>query len=107
MAVTWAAGGSRSLEVKAPLTVTAEVTRQKDGGVVLVHLINFDRRAPVAGAIEVSLRMPEGKQPGEATPISPDETAPQALAPAIRDGRAVFTVPRLKTYAVAVLRPRK
>ncbi len=106
-AVKWAAGDNLSLDVKAPQTVTAELTSQKDEGRFMIHLVNFDKRAPVAGRIEVSLRIPEGKQVEQVTLLSPDEKAPQTLTPVTRSGRAVFAVSRLKTYAVAVIRLRK
>jgi len=106
-AVRWAARDDLSLVVKAPLTVTAELQEQKGTGKLLVHLINYDvDRKPQAGKIEVSLRIPRGKKAGQVTVLSPDEAKPQSVVCALKNDRAVFTVPGLKTYSVAVLQLR-
>ena len=103
-AVKWAAGDSLALEVKAPLTVTAELIEQKAQGRLLVHLLNYDvERTPATGAIEVSLAIPEGKAPGEVSLLSPDEGKPSPLKFVLRNGRAVIAVPRLKTYSVVTV----
>jgi hypothetical protein len=103
-AVKWAAGGELPLEVKGPLTVTAELLEQKASGRLLVHLLNYDAaRRPDAGRIEFSVRLPAGKSLGRAQVISPDEKSPQPLACTVRQGRAACAVANLKTYSVAVL----
>jgi hypothetical protein len=103
-AVKWAAQGDLPLEVKAPLTVTAELVQQQAAGRLLVHLVNYDAaRRPEAGRIEVSVRLPAGKSVSQALVISPDAKGPQPLACAVRQGRAACAVPRLETYSVAVL----
>ena len=102
--VKWAAGGSLSLEVKAPLTVTAELAEQKDRNRLLVHLLNYDcERNPTVANIEVSLRLPPGKQVTSVTILSPD--AEHAMPASVRsgDGRAVFAIPLLRTYSAAVV----
>lgn len=103
-AVRWAARGELPLEVKGPLTVTAELVEQRAAGRLLVHLLNYDAaRRPEAGRIEVSVRLPAGKSVSRAQLISPDEKGPQPLACTVRQGRATCVVPRLRTYSVAVL----
>jgi hypothetical protein len=106
-AVSWAAKDDLSLAVKGPLTVTAELQEQKAAGKLLVHLINYDaERRPQAGRIELSLRIPPGKKVEQVTILSPDEPKPQSVTCALKNGRAVFTVPGLKTYSLAVLQLR-
>jgi hypothetical protein len=41
-AVRWGAGGELALEVKTPLTVTADLLRQRASGAFLIHLVNYD-----------------------------------------------------------------
>ena len=103
-AVRRAAGGSLSVEVKAPLTVTAEVLEQKQKRRLLVHLVNYDAiRNPEVRNIQVSLSIPAGAAVERISLLSPDQEQPGALACAIRNQRAEFVVPALKTYSLAVL----
>jgi hypothetical protein len=97
-AVRQAAGGALSLEAKAPPTVTAEVYEQKDKRRLLVHLVNYDA-APV-GNIAVSVTAPAVEK---VMLLSPDLEAPRPVAAVVKNGRAEFAVPGLKTYALAVL----
>lgn len=102
-AVKWVARDKLSFEVKAPLTVTAELLEQKAKGRLLLHLINYGvERTPEVAKVEVSLEIPAGKRVSELTLLSPDEPKPVPLAHVTDKGRAVFTIPSLKTYAVAV-----
>jgi hypothetical protein len=99
-----AAGGSLSVDVKAPLTVTAEVHEQKQKRRTLVHLVNYDpARSPQVRNIQVSLAVPAGAAVENASLLSPDEDKPASLSCAMRNGRAEFNVPRLGTYSVAVI----
>ena len=103
-ALRWAAAGDLPLEVKAPLTVTAELLEQKDRGRLLVHLLNYDaaHRAQV-GRIEVSLRLPAGRSVSQAFALSPEETEPRPLSATVRGGRALFTLPHLGVYSLVVV----
>ncbi len=102
--VRWAAGDSFSIEVKAPLTVTAELMEQPGEKRMLVHLVNYDaERNPKATGIEISLRVPEGSKLGQAVMLSPDEEKPVPLRVSTRGGRAVIAVPRLQTYGLVVV----
>ncbi len=99
-----AAGGSLSVEVKAPLTVTAEVLEQKQKRRLLVHLVNYDAfRNPEVRNIQVSLSIPAGAAVERISLLSPDQEQPRALACAVRNRRAEFVVPALNTYSLAVL----
>jgi hypothetical protein len=104
-AVKWAAGGDLSLEVKAPPTVTAELLRQEKTGSILVHLINYDAlQHPVVGNVEVSLQIPNGKKVEQISILSPDEDKVLTVAPRLKGQRVEFTVPRLATYSLAVVK---
>jgi hypothetical protein len=101
-AVRWAAGGRMTLEVEAPLTVTAELQRQPETGKLLLHLINYNAdRTPTVENIQVRLRRPEEVK--ELAVLSPDAGA-QTLTPTRKEGALAFTVPTLKTYSVVVIR---
>jgi hypothetical protein len=105
--VKWAAGGEFAMEAKAPLNVAAELTEQKDQGRWLVHLLNYDaERNPNVPPIEVSLRLPPGKMVARVSIVSPDREG--IISPQIRatEGRAIFVVPALQTYSVAVVQLR-
>jgi hypothetical protein len=103
-AVKWAAGQRMSLEVKAPLTVTAELMEQRQRVELLLHLLNYDaERTPSVVNIDVSLRLPQGKKVKNVSLLSPDGEASAALPVTAKDGRADFVVPRLETYDLLVI----
>jgi len=103
-AVQWAAEGHLSLQVNAPLTVAAEITEQREEGRMMLHLVNYDSaRTPRVNDIGVSLEIPRGKKATRISLLSPDEQGMPSLPFTIQNGKLVFTVPRLKTYTVAVI----
>jgi hypothetical protein len=102
--VRWAAGGSLSLELDAPLTVVSELVQQKERSRFLVHLLNYDaQRTPSLKPIAVSLKVADGAKIRSVRLLSPDDPNPPAPQFAIRDGRLRFTVSRLQTYTLAVV----
>jgi len=102
--VKWAAGGEVSLEIVAPNTVAAELTEQKQNKTVMVHLVNYNvAKTPTVNSIQVSLRLAGYQKVRKATLLSPDEEGPRSLAVTQSNGRAVFAVPQLRTYALAVI----
>jgi hypothetical protein len=101
-AVRWAAGGQPRFEVKAPLTVTAELLKQPDTGKLLLHLINYDAaRTSRVENIEVRLRLT--KEPKEVSLHSPDFEGARTLAYTLREGVLTFTVPELQVYNVVAI----
>ncbi|MCC6587555.1 MAG: beta-galactosidase trimerization domain-containing protein [Bryobacterales bacterium] len=103
--VRWAAGGTMPLEVRAPLTVTAELLGQPKR--LLVHLLNFDyRRTPAVDSIGVSLRVPPGGAIEQVSWLSPDEPTAKTLPFTVAGGMAAITVPRLATYGMVVAQLR-
>ena len=103
-AVQWAAGGRLSLEVKAPLTVVAELMEPKLAGELLVHFVNYGRvKTPSVSNIEVSVRIPQGKKASKVTLMSPDGGEERQVTFAAKDDRISFTVPRLQTYTLALV----
>jgi hypothetical protein len=103
-AVQWAAAGRLSLQVNAPLTVAAEVTEQREEGRTIIHLLNYDAvRTPQVSNIGVSLEIPRGKKVKGISLLSPDEEGTSSPSFTTRNGSLLFTVPRLKTYTLAVI----
>ncbi|MFB3828918.1 MAG: hypothetical protein ACE15B_19280 [Bryobacteraceae bacterium] len=98
--VKWAAGGSASVEITAPPTLTAELKEQPGSGRTFVHLVNY-ARAPLSN-VAVSVAVPAGKTVTGVKLLSPDAAA-AAATPVVSGGRARFTVPSLKVYTVAVI----
>ncbi len=102
--VLWAAGGRLSLEVTAPTTVVTELVEQKEKNKMVLHLLNYDvARTPSVSNIAVNLRIPDGKKVVNVSLLSPDEGAETHLTSASKNGGVTFTVPRLRTYSVAVI----
>lgn len=105
--VRWAARSKLFIEVKAPLTVTAEVTQRLHKNTVMVHLINYDvARNPLVKDIEVGLQLPKGRVLSQVLLLSPDEEKGQVLPFSLNGERLVFSVPQLKTYDLVVIASR-
>jgi Beta-galactosidase trimerisation domain len=103
-AVEWAAGDRLTIEVNAPLTQNVVVELMKQEGKLLVHLLNYDvARAPHVDNIQVDLKVPGGKSVSHVRLLTPDRDEEETAAPASRDGRVQFIVPRLETYTLAVV----
>lgn len=103
-AVRWAAGGSLSLDVAAPSTVTAEVQEDNSSKRLLIHLVNYDSvRKPAVGRVGIGLRLPESAAVERVSVLSPDGTGSASLPFAMDGGKARFTVPKLMTYSLVVV----
>jgi hypothetical protein len=100
-AVRWAGHDDFPVTVDAPPPVAIELTRQAATGRLLLHLVNYDFRHPVAG-INVALRLPPGVTPDEIRRESPDFPKRQSLEGMVRNGRVPFRVPRLDVYDLGV-----
>jgi hypothetical protein len=102
--VRWAADGDLAMEVKAPLTVTVELLRQKETGARLLHLLNYDNRAnPVVKKIEVRLSVRSFGKVGQVSLQSPDHDGVVSLPLTVSGEHNVFTVSSLETYALVVV----
>jgi hypothetical protein len=101
-AVRWAGGGELALEVKAPLTVTTNLLKQRASGAFLVHLVNYNvKRTPTVENVEVWFRIPAREKVKQISVFTPDADAVQSLQLVTRDGKFGFVLPWLKTYSVA------
>lgn len=101
--VKWASGDDLSIEVNAPLTVTMELTKQKDK--LMVHLVNFDvERRPLVKYIKISLKMPDERKVERVSVLSPDEEKSRTVTYTVKNRRILFTVPRLETYNLVVIK---
>ena len=106
LAVKWAKVNDLAVEVRAPLTVTAELVRQPATNRLMLHLVNYQNQAPVRD-VSISLKVPEGKAVTKVSAISPDADSSSDLAFQPREGRVEFTQPWLRTYAMVVAETRK
>ncbi|MGA8185903.1 MAG: hypothetical protein WB819_19920 [Terriglobia bacterium] len=104
--VKWAAGGRLSLEVIAPgtLAVVAELVDQPGKHRRLVHLVNYaGPQGKAVSNVRVAVELPQGRQAGEITLLTPDGGESHKVSGSVEQGRVHFTVPRLDTYTLAVL----
>jgi hypothetical protein len=102
--VKWAAGRDLSLEVQAPLTVTAELLHQKEAGALVVHLINYDAaRHPSVKDIRIRL---DAQKIGKVKQVflhSPDIEEVHSLPFIEMEGKVRFSVPSLETYGIVTV----
>jgi len=105
--VRWAAGGTFSLEVRAPGTtaVVVEHTRQVERNRRLIHLLNYDSaRGSAVNNMNVEVELPTGAHPRLVELLTPDsEEAAVRASFEVENGRLRFTVPTLKVYTLAVI----
>jgi hypothetical protein len=103
--VRGAAGGNLLVNVKAPLTVTAETVRQKETGALILHLVNYDAgRNPFVKDIQVRFCPPHLGVVSEVRLLSPDLDKAITLSFTANEGCIAFTVPSLETYSLVTLR---
>ncbi len=102
MAAHWVTEGDLILNVHAPLTVTAELVRQPATGRMMLHLVNYENSRLVPN-VKVSIRPPEGKRAKGVAVLSPDSDVSGDLSFVEEGGRVNFTLPWLRTYAMAVV----
>ena len=101
--VRWAANGV-SLDIKGPSTLVAEALEQPATGRLLVHLLNYDvERHPSIDNVQVSLKLPPNKTARAVQLVSPDVATTASAVVTMSNGTAAFTVPRIRTYTIAVV----
>jgi len=102
--VKWTAGRDLSLEVQAPLTVTAELLHSKEAGALVLHLINYDAaRHPSVKDIRIRL---DAQKIGKVQQVflhSPDVEAVHSLPFIETEGQVRFLVPSLETYSIVTV----
>ncbi len=102
-AVDWASGGHLSVHTNAPLSVTLELAKQKNSGLVLLHLVNFDFRHPLTN-VQISLRLPPHVEPTSVSVQSPDDGSQRVLKSTVENGTATFVIPRLSVYDLTLIK---
>jgi hypothetical protein len=105
-AVTWAAGGELSLELKAPQYVVAEILRHKKLDELILHLVNFNVvEVPVVENVEVDLEIPEGMDIKRISMLYAKDsgTGTQNIRFKTDNNRIYFTVPKLNAYAMLLI----
>jgi hypothetical protein len=102
--VKWAAKDNLSLMVKAPVYVTAELTKSIDKSKIMLHLVNYNnKRNALVTNIEVSMEIPAGLKPKQVNVFSPDMKEIQSLPYEISQNRINFIVQQLNVYDLVVL----
>ena len=92
--------GKLSMSVTAAPGLCAELTKQADRQ--LVHLVNYRSEDP-AHDIEVRVLLPAGRHVSEVTLVSPEREEVMVLPVAEEQGVAIFTVPAVNVYEIAVV----
>ena len=104
-AITWADAESLSVEVRAPLTVAAEFQEQKELNKTIIHLVNYNAvKDPVVSNISVRVRLTNAEEIEAVIQLSPKTDEEIKLPFRVRDGSVVFTVHRLQTYCMVVIK---
>ncbi|MEO6828527.1 MAG: hypothetical protein ABI164_01860, partial [Acidobacteriaceae bacterium] len=102
-AVSWVAQGDVPLHVTGPDFLGVNLVEQPEKRFQAVHLVNYNRQVRSLENIQVQCAMPEGKSPSAVRLYSVDWDAYKTLDFKMRGSNAVFTVPKMNTYCMAVL----
>ena len=103
-AVRWVARDDLSLDVNAPITVTAELMHQNQANNLVLHLLNYNAaESPLINDIEVSVKVPEGSVVRQVMLLTPDGNERSLLEHTLEHGRAKFVVPRLRVYNLLII----
>jgi hypothetical protein len=92
-----------SISIEAESGVCAELTEQP--GRRLAHLVNYRSGAP-AENFSISLRLPAGRRVTGVTLVSPERESDLELDFGQQNGMAIFRVPQVHTYEIAVVTMR-
>jgi hypothetical protein len=99
-AVRWAAREEMPVRVEGPEYLAANVTAQPEQRRTMVHLVNYNaRRAAIAQPVEVWL-----PAAAEVELYAPELAETRRLDVRKSGGGAVFSVPSIQVYAIAVVR---
>ena len=102
--VRWAAQDDIPVRVDGPEYLVANLVEQPEQQRRLLHLMNYSaKNVPVLESVEVECRLPQGRTAREIRVLSPDGEEPRTLDFSTGGAAISFTVPRIKTYAVAVV----
>jgi hypothetical protein len=102
-AVSWAAKGDIPIEVLGPDFLGINLVEQPEKRRRLVHLVNYDSQVPSIENIEVKCATPEGKPASAVRFYSADLNTYDKLNFHMQGSYAVFTVPKLNVYCMAVV----
>lgn len=105
-AVTWAAGGELSLEIKAPTYVVGEILEQKELDELIIHLVNFNVvNEPEVKNVQVDLNIPQGKCITQVSMLTAKDSGTQtkSLKFKMEKNRLHLTVPKLNAYAMLLI----
>lgn len=103
-AVRWTAQGDIPLDVSGPDFLVANLVEQPAQRRRLIHLVNYNpKNVPVIENIEVRCMIPVGQAPTGVKLLTPDSSVPTDLDFRSQGQQALFSIPKLKTYAVAVI----
>jgi len=103
--VKWAAGGELLLDIDAPQAIAIEITQKNDQSCIMLHLLNYNSlRNQNIENIRVSLRLPADRKADGIKVLSPDSDSVEAIDFNNEDKNVSFTIPKLQTYNVAVIK---
>jgi hypothetical protein len=101
--ISWARSGDPAVHVSGPRYLVANAMVQNSNNAVMVHLLNYNAHAAPLERVDITCRNPKGARMATVRLHGPDLGAPEELKVTTRDGAASFTVPMLKTYAIAAV----
>lgn len=101
--IAWARNIEPTVHVDGPAHLIANAVEQPASRVTAIHLVNYNAHAGPLEQIKITCRNPKSARAGSVHLYSPDAAEVQELKIEVREGAAVFNVPQVKTYTIAVV----
>jgi hypothetical protein len=102
--VRWAARDEIPLRLDAPEYLVANLVEQPSRQRRMVHLVNYNaKNVPAVATLEVWCSLPQGAAAKEVALYSPDARELRQIEFRAHGAGISFEVPRVETYAVAVV----
>jgi hypothetical protein len=102
--VDWAARNDLAMRVAGPDFLGANLVEQPDKQRRLVHLVNYNAsKTPAIENIEIRCALPQGSSARSVSLYSPASENPVPLQFQMQGTAAVFSVPKMNTYCVAIV----
>lgn len=103
-AVDWAARNDLAMRVTGPDFLGANLVEQPDKRRRLVHLVNYDAgKTSAIENVEIRCALPHGASARSVSLYSPDSENSVSVQFQMQGTSAVFSIPRMSTYCVAMV----
>jgi hypothetical protein len=100
--IAWARNGDAGVQIEGQKYLVANAVTQPSTNITAIHLVNYNAHAAPLDNVGITCRGSNGARAATVRLYGPDLTGEQELKAVMHEGSATFSVPQVKTYAIAV-----